>query len=199
MATSSTVIANGALQLLGAKRIETITDPNSANARSLNAAYDRTRRTLLRKYDWGFAMARASIAADPVKTTWGDHNRFSLPNDYIRLIRDNETGANLGGFGNNQAPDWRIEGMFIVTNDAAPLNIRYIADVTDPNTFDSAFHEAFENRLAFVCCKEITGSTDLRGRLKDEFLDVIAEAKRAGAIEKPAQEFPEDDWINSRL
>lgn len=196
MAISETSIANAALQLLGeSRRIESLTQDHP-NARSMNAAYERTRKSLLRRYDWGFATRRASIAADGDQTTWGGHNRYSIPNDYLRLIRDDEFGIEL---------DWKIEagaegeGLFIVTDDGSPLEIRYIADVIDPTSFDALFREAFENRLAAVCCKQVTGSSDLKDRLEEDFKTIIAEAKLVNAIaDKPAQEFPEDSWLAAR-
>src|SRR3954470_7295005 len=112
MALSKVAIANGALQKLGAKRIESL-DQNTPNARSMSAAYDSARRALLRKYTWGFAKRRASIAADGSQTAWGEHNRYTVPNDYLRMIRDDESGLNV---------DWQIEsaddGVFIITDDA---------------------------------------------------------------------------------
>lgn len=184
MATSNVAIANGALQRLGAKRIESLTQDHP-NARSMNAAFERVRQRLLRRYDWCFAVSRASIAADADGPTWGDWNRYSLPNDYLRLVRDDESGT---------AVDWKIEGRYILSGDDAPLEIRYIADVTDPNQFDAIFVEAFECKLALETCEEITGSTAKRAGVQADYDDAIAEGKKTGAFEKAAQEFPEDDW-----
>lgn len=196
MATSDVAIANLALQKLGSpKRLESLTQDHP-NARSLNACYTLIRDAELRRYDWGFATRRASIAADSSQTEWGDWDRYSLPNDFIRLIRDDESGL---------AVDWRIEagsedeGTFIISADASPLEIRYIARVTDPNSFDSLFIEAFASKLAHQTCKEITGSTNQQAMCKQDYDFAIAEAKKYGAIEKPAQDFPEDSWITARL
>lgn len=188
-AASEVSIANRALQLLGAKRISSLSQDHP-NARSMNAAYERVRDRELRKYDWGFAIKRASIAADGDETLWGDWYRYSLPNDYIRLIRDDESGLSV---------DWKIEGLFILSKDAAPLEIRYVAQITDPNYFDALFIEALAAALAVACCKEIADSTSDKESLKEDYKDAIAEAKKWGAIEKGSQEFPEDDWITARL
>jgi hypothetical protein len=194
VATSKVAIANLALQKLGAKRISAL-DQDHANARSMNAAFNMVRDAELRRYAWGFSIRRASIAADASQTVWGDWNRYSLPNDYIRLVRDNETG---------QRVDWRIEsgteaeGVFIVTADASPLEIRYIARIQDPNFYDSLFDEAFASRLAAQCCKEITGSSSAAGQAMDDYKVAIAEAKQNQAIEKEAQDEPEDDWLAAR-
>ena len=186
MATSKVAIANGALQRLGSpKRLESLTQDHP-NARTMNAAYAPVRDALLRRYDWCFAISRASIAADGDDPVWGDWNRYSLPNDYIRLIRDDEGGEHL---------DWKVEGLYILTEDASPLEIRYIARIDDPNYYDANFIEAFECALALKTCEEVTQSTSKKAGIKSDYDDAIAEAKKSGAIEKAARTFPEDDWI----
>ena len=188
MATSNVAIANGALQRLGEKRIEALTQ-DSPNARSMNAAFERVRRAELRRYIWNFAVKRDSLPQDGTDAVWGGWNRFSLPNDFLRLLRDDESGQLL---------DWKIEGQHIVTADGAPLDIRYIADITDPNYFDPLFIEALECKLALVTCEEITGSTSKKESIKDDYKTAVHEARLTGAIEKEAQEFPEDEWITAR-
>ena len=49
-----------------------------------------------------------------------------------------------------------------------------------------------------VTCKELTGSTSEKDSIKEDYDKAIAEAKRINAIEKEAQEFPEDSWLNAR-
>lgn len=194
MATSRVAIANRALQKLGAKRIESLTQ-DAPNARSMNAAFDLVRDAELRRYRWGFAIRRATIAADGDDTDWGDWNRYSVPGDFLALIRDDETGI---------APDWRLEagaegeGMFIVTADASPIYIRYVARVEDPNSYDPLFIEALASKLALETCEEITQSTSKKESLRSDYDFAISEATRLGAIEKPAQEFPEDEWLSAR-
>jgi len=189
MAVSDVSIANRALQKLGAKRISALTQDHP-NARSMNAAYERVRDAELRRYPWSFAIKRASIAADStdetILNTW---KRYSLPNDFIRLIRDDESGAHV---------DWKIEGLYILSSDASPLEIKYIARITDPNYFDSLFCETFAGRLALECSREIADSTGDKESLREDYKTDIAEAKRVGAIEKEAQEFPEDSWLAAR-
>lgn len=189
MATSNVAIANRALQKLGAERIESLTQ-DDPNARSMNAAFEIVRDAELRRYRWSFAIKRASIAADSSDTLWGGWNRYTLPNDFLMLIRDDETG---------QAPDWRVEGLFIITADASPLEIRYVARIEDPTFFDALFIEAFASKLAVETCQEITQSTSKKESAKSDYAFAINEATRLGAIEKPAEEFPEDSWLNARL
>lgn len=189
MALSNVAVANRALQKLGARRIEALTQDHP-NARSMSAAFDQVRDAELRRYDWSFAIKRASVAADGDDPTWGDWNRYSLPNDFSRLMRDDESGQNV---------DWRVEGLFILSKDAAPLEFRYVAKITDPNYFDALFVDAFACKLALECCEEITQSASKKAGLKADYDAAVADAKRVGSIEKGAVEFPEDEWLNARL
>ena len=188
MATSKVAIANLALQKLGVKRIESLTQ-DTPNARSINACFDAMRDSLLRRYDWSFAIKRDSIAADGDYDEWGDWDAYTKPNDYIRLLRDNESGV---------AVDWKIEGDFILSMDGSPLEIRYIARIEDPNKYDSAFIEALACMIASQCCEEITGSTAKQASIDKARDAAIDEGYRTGAIEKEASEPPEDDWIAAR-
>lgn len=192
MSVSEVQIANRGLQKLGAKRIESLTQ-DAPNARSMSASYVLVRDAELRRYDWSFAIRRQSIAADSDDSLWGGWNRYSLPNDYVRMLRDDESGTLV---------DWQIEssddGLFILTADGSPLEIRYIARIEDPNQFDALFIEALACKLAVECCEEITGSTSKLDRVTAAYTFAIAEARRVGAIEKPAQEFPEDPWLAAR-
>lgn len=186
--TSEVALANRALQKIGGTRIESLSQDHP-NARSVNAAFDLVRDAELRKHDWAFAIKRASIAADVSGPTWGDWNRYSLPNDFIRLLRDDETG---------QQVDFKPEGLYILSANSSPLEIRYVARIEDPNYFDAIFIEAFVAKLGAEICQEVTGSTSKKKDCEADYKDALAAARKYGAIEKGAQNFPEDAWINAR-
>lgn len=189
MAVSNVAIANRALQKLGtSNRISSLTQ-DSANARTMNTAFEIVRNAELRRYLWSFAIGRASIAEDAAGPTWGDWNRYSLPNDFVRLIRDDETGFDV---------DWKVEGRYILSRTTSPLEIKYVQQITDPTQFDALFVEVFASRLAMETVKEVTDSTTDLVTLTERYKDEVAEAKKVGAIEKGAQEFNEDTWTTAR-
>lgn len=185
MTVSNVSIANRALQKLGAKRVESLSQDHP-NARSLNTAFEPVRNALIRKYPWSFAIKRESVAADGDETLWGGLNRFSLPADFGRLLRDDETGVRV---------DWKIEGRYIVTLDAAPLEFRYVAIVTDPTEFDPSFIELLSTALAMETCEDVTGSPGKLESLKNGYARELADAKNANAFETGAVESLEDDWL----
>lgn len=185
MALSDVMIANEALSMLGEPRITVLTQ-DVPRAKALNEVFVSVRESCLRRYPWSFAIARASVAADGDPTEWGVLNRYRKPSDFLRLIRDDETG---------RRNDWAIEGLFIVTRDAAPLEFKYIRKVTDPQEFDSLFDEYFAVALAVRTCKAITGSNGQLADLRQEMKRVVAEARQVNAFEKDAQVSLDDDWV----
>lgn len=187
---SKVEIANRALQLLGAKRITSFGE-DSRNGRAINSAYESVKLAELRKHPWTFATKRASLAASSTEPLFTKTNKFPLPSDFVRLLpQDPEDLSN--------DLDWTIEGRNIVTNDSAPLEIRYVYNVTDPNEMDALFREALSAKLAAALCEEITQSNAKLVAANDAYKEAIAEARRANAIEKQAEKPPEDTWVTCR-
>lgn len=187
---SAVEICNRALQKLGAKRITSLLQ-DTPNARSCNVAYEAVRDGLLRDHNWNFAIKRATLAADSTAPTWGRASSFTLPSDFLCLAKDYPEDNAL-------TKDWQIEGLSILTDDTAPLYVRYIWRVTDPNMMDSLFREALAARLACELCEEITQSNTKKQGLDADFEGIIQRAKNRNAIENIAAVPPEDDWITVR-
>ena len=190
MATSDVEIGNRALQKLGAKRILTLTD-DSVNARAVNAAFNPVKLAELEEHDWVCATKRAEIAADGTAPAWGKANSFTLPPDFVRLANDYPED-------NLNSKDWQIEGKKIFTDDAAPLYIRYIYNVTDPNEMSPLLREAISARLALELCEEITQSNTKKAALEAEYKDIIARAKKSNAVQSIPVVPAEDTWITCR-
>lgn len=187
---SEVEICNAALQKLGAQRITALTD-NSVNARACSACFDRLRLAELRKNPWSFAITRATLAADATSPAFGRANSFTLPSDFLRLLSPYPED-------NLSSRDWLVEGRAIVTDESAPLYIRYMADVSDPNTMDPLFRDALAARMAMEMCEEITQSNTKRQLAAADYDMAITDAKKTNAIEKLPQKSPDDTWITVR-
>lgn len=192
MAISDVDVCNRALQKLGAKRITSLTE-NSPNARDCNAAYEILRDAELRKHPWSFARKRASLAADGTDPAFGYDKRYALPTDFLRLTEENSNELRT------QYPDLQIEGRYILTDNDAPLQVVYIATVSDPNEFDALFVEALASKIAYELCEKITQSNTKKAAAGADYRDAIREAKRTNAIERPSLEPPEDTWVTARI
>lgn len=180
-------ICNRALQKLGAARITSLTE-DSRNARSCNNAYEAVRDAELRAHTWTFAVKRAQLAADSDAPLGDDFDlQYSFPSDCLRILPPAETYL-----------DWTIEGRKILTNDVAPLNVRYVYRVTDPNKFDAEFIEAVAAKLADELCEEITQSNSKQAAARQSYKEAIARARKSNAFESLSAEPPEDSWVAAR-
>lgn len=191
---SDVEIANRALQLLGAARVIALSD-DSVSARAMNNAYAPVRLAALRAHPWNFATKRASLAASATTPTFGPARAFPLPAGFVRLLpRDPMDELNT--------KDWKIEqhdgAKAILTDDSAPLEIRYIADVTDAEIMDPLFREVFAHDLALACCEEITQSNSKEEKIRTARTLLIREARRTNAIENVPQVAVDDTFITTR-
>lgn len=187
---SEVEICNRALQKLGAKRIISLSD-DSVNARACNVAYVPVRDALLEDHFWRFAIERAELAADAMTPAWGRANSFQLPSDYICLAPSYPED-------NFNSKDWVIEGLKILTDDTAPIYIRYVKRVTDPNAMTSLFREMLSTELAFELCEELTQSNTKKAQLEKDKIVLMRRAKRSNAFQQTSAVPPEDTWITVR-
>lgn len=188
---SEVSICNRALTKVGANRITSLSD-GSVNAGHCNAIYTEVRDRELRKHVWTFATTRVQLAADTDAPDFGPANQFTLPTDFIRLApRDPEDNLN--------SLDWAIEGRKLLTNEDAPLNVRYVYRVEDPNEMDPLFREVLAAALALELVEPLTQSNTKPAKLTDEYRTAVAEAKKANAIEQVAAQPPEDEWLSVRV
>ena len=188
---SDVEIANRALQKLGARRITSLTE-DSVNARSMNTAFQAVKLAELEKHPWSFATSRAELAADSEEPLFGKARSFTLPADFLKLLEDYSEDNAL-------TKDWVIEGKKIFTDDADPIYIRYIYNVTDPNQMSPLFREALSTALAYEVCEEITQSNSKKEELKSAYDKIIREAKKSNAFQKVAEMPPEDTWVTCRM
>lgn len=178
-------ICNRALQHLGASRIVSLTQ-DTPNARECNALYEEVRDRELRRNNWSFAIKRASLPALAAAPPFGFARKFQLPSDCLKPIRENNV-------------DWTVEGRELLTDDGAPLNIRYVQQVTDPNTMDVLFREALAAAIAFDLCERLTQSNTKKEAAGRIYTATVAEARRVNAIEKPSEALAVDAWEMARL
>lgn len=183
-------IYNRALQILGAARIVAVTD-NNTRARACNACFEACRLAELRAHAWNFAIRRAQLPKATDGPAFGPANYFPLPTDFVRLLPPDKW-LNF----NNR--DWQIEEKGIATNDDAPLNIRYIANIDDPNKMDALFREALAARMAREMCEELTQSNTKKAETKDAYNTAVLEARHINAFERESDEPPEDEWITAQ-
>jgi len=187
MATSETAIANSALMKLGAERILSLND-DTREARILKEQYEKVRDDLLRSHPWNFAIERVTLAALTTTPAFGFTYEYQVPADCLRIL-ETDTG--------NEGEEWQKEGDKI-RSDVAPMSIKYVKKVTDPNLFDANFAEVLAIKLASDVCYAITQSTTLKAALLDEYKAKIREARSFDGQEGGTRQVYARQWLNSR-
>lgn len=189
--TTKIGIINRALQILGQPSITSLTE-NSRGAKAMNRAYDSIFVTELEAHTWNFAIKRASLAASATAPIHGKSNYFPLPADFLYLAPD-ETTLN-----NPMNRDFNIEGHSIVSDEGAPLPIRYVSLSVQESEFSGTFAEAFSCALAMACCEELTNSNAKMQTVSALYDKAIKLARRRNDFQNAPIKSPTCSFITVR-
>jgi hypothetical protein len=193
-------IINMAMTLLGEARILSI-DDDVKPAREAKAIYDITRDAVLAADNWSFAITRSQLSALSTAPAFEYGVQYQMPSEALRMvfIGDRYVGADLTDYRSAPVEEFTIEGRVILTDLAAPLNVRFVQRVEDTTQFNSTFTYAFAAKLASVLAEPLTQSSSKRRDAEDEYQKARSMAVRANAIELPPQKLADDEWVLSRL
>lgn len=158
-------------------------------ARAIDRYWDSARGAALRANTWRFARARVQLPALSEAPAFGYGYAFNLPPDFVRLV---EVGAGRGGL-----DDYAREGNQILAN-FAPLNLVYIRDMPEPESWDSDFELGFAMMFAAMAAYDITGDASLGSSLRQDFKQQFADAEVADGNDGPPLTFAEDSWLTAR-
>ncbi len=189
---SAVSIVNVALVKLGQRTIEALTD-DSPQARIANRTFVDIRDDVLREHTWNWATKRTSLAASATSPDWGFENAFPLPSDYLRLVDVN----------NPSKFKYQIEstddGAVIVTNIAAPLEILYVARITDVTQMDTKFREVLSARFASEWAEDMTGVSKLAEDLTILYDRKLRDAKGVDGQEDSVSVIDVSTWTDARF
>lgn len=191
---SEVSICNRALRLLRVQPISSLDEDGEA-AGWCAETYGDARDALIAEYPWNFATRRAALPALAEAPTWGFARAFQLPGDPERCLRV----LRLEGEPEEEVLPYQVEGRRIVSDEAAPLRILYLARVVDPTSFPPLFVEALAARLAAEGAFHFTGSTSREAQLNELYDRKLALARRFDAQEGTAPGIVADEWLRSRL
>lgn len=183
---SKTDIGNKILYKVGDRRVSNIDTDNSERAKVISDSFDLWRDELLSSYPWNFAIKRVALAKDASAPNWGYANAFTLPSDYLHLLEI------------QNYPDYTVEAGKILTDEGAPLKIRYVRRVTDTGEFHPLFSEALASHGAVEVSERLSQSNTKKQILLQEREEILKRAFAIDAIENPPQERRDDEWLLSR-
>jgi len=183
-----TDVANKALIEMGEIGQLTALTDDDERARTLLAAFDISRRAVLRAHYWNFALKRASIARDSTSPAYDFSNRYRLPSDYIVLVEMYP-----------REYTWRREGDYLLSDYGPPLQFVYVSDETNIGVWDALATDVLATRLAMDTCYAITGNRELRRELMQAYSMKLSEARHMDAMEgSSAEEYDVDVWAHAR-
>lgn len=184
-----TQIANLALSKLGpgSGYVTDLTTDTTVAGQALNRTYELVRDEVQEAHPWNFCIRRASLASDVATPLWGFDYQFTLPANCLRFLSIEQRKV-----------DYQLEGERVLVNDAGPLNIRYIARVSDTSQFSATFVAALAARWAFEVCN-VVESRVTPDQLWAIYQRLMSQAKRADAQSNASEELPDGDWLDSRL
>lgn len=180
-------ICNIGLIEIGEDPIASLTDNRKAAA-LCSARYDQVRREVLRAHTWNCARKRVQLAADLVAPAFEFGNAFTLPADFLRMV-------NLP---DNAEAKYQVEGLKLLTDETAPLNVVYIYDCQDPTIFDAMLATAIGYAMGEALAWPIAQSRDLEAKMGKKKDAKIPDARLVGSQENSAEEWDEDVWLRAR-
>lgn len=190
---STTDIANMALDYLDEAPLVSFDSDTGAVARQLRRNFWPVARACMRRHPWNFAVARASLSANATAPAFGWSYAYQIPTDCLRVLPITADGTEDG----TPTPH-KIEGQNILTNQAAPLYIRYIAAISNTGLFDNSFCEYLAATLAHRAAHFITGKQSYAQLMGQIAQGMLNEAQMIDALEGTPEDAIGDSWDRAR-
>lgn len=183
-------VANMALALLDEQPITSL-DEDVKSARLLNLHYDVTREAELTKHAWVFAILTADLTATDLGSGTLQY-QYGLPDDCLRPLPLTYDGDPTG------IPiSWRQESGLFYSDQAGPLTLRYIANLTDPNDWDALFTDVVTAALAVKIALPITHKSGMVELARNAYSQAVADAMRVNAIQTAGTLYRQS-WASAR-
>lgn len=194
-----TTAINRALVKLGVPTIAS-EDDQSEQARKAKLIFNSLALSEIRGQAWSFAMTRTILAHNVASPVFGYTYAYDQPTDCARIVTIGEYYVfNYGRGATTDDAPYQMESKKILTDDAGPLKIRYVKDLSlTPSTWDPSFAEAFACKMAIELTYTLNKVAQKRADMKADYKDAIREAKRCNAIEQPPQNYAEEGYVLSR-
>lgn len=199
--TDKVTIANLALNRLDSSRITSFDDPVKA-AREISTIYDPVRQSLLHRFNWRFAIARATLVNTGTAPAFGFDNAYLLPTDSLRVIGPFDSSQGNGAYTASDL-QWKIEagetsGASELLANVSTMQIFYIRDIQTAGNFDPSFVNALWLELAIALCFTLTGSRSLLPDLKQELAEAMRTARFTNAIQASMEQVVQSEWDDAR-
>lgn len=181
-------ICNRSLDYLKGKRISSF-DGGSEEARLCERNWDSARRQVFEEHNWNVCVKRVILAPTTTSPAFEFANQYLLPSDCIRVLRM---------YGNDNDP-YQIEGRNLLT-DVNPVNLVYIADITDPLQYTPMLKDVIALKLAADIAYALTGTAAYASALDDKYQRLLSEARSIDASQgRTGLPYIADSWFITML
>ena len=197
MAASKLSIYNGALNILGERKLASLTE-NREPRFKLDDIYDNDLiNRVLQHGQWNFAARTVQLEASPSTTpSFGYEFAFDKPTDFIRTM-----GVASDEYFLQPLTQYSDEAKWWFA-DIETIYVQYVSNDSqfggDFSLWQPNFTEYVEHYLAYKVAPRLTGldydSTVLQRKMKFQ----LSEAKATDAMESPVKFLPKGNWAASR-
>jgi len=197
--TTDLDIVKQALQYLGAKsNISTTDKTNSAS--EMQVAFRLARDVLIRSYNWNCCIKEDNLALNQEVAGAEYPYIYSLPSDYLKLIKVNGLFTGYSGIEpvEQYSPRYKVRGNKLYAKQKPPYLVEYSYRNEDVSSYDADFCKVLALDLAIATCERITQSTSKLDNLQKMRRAALDDALRANALEIPARPKPTGNWLRSR-
>ena len=179
-------VCNKALGRIGVTRITSLSDTSAAGL-AVAASFSGASDWVLSNWAWSFAVRRETLYYATEVAAGGTATGgwvYALPGDFLGLVPD-LTGT------------FELEADGVVSAQAPPLEIRYVARIDAVRDWPVLFCDAVAWRLAIEVQPELA-PTFLHTQLDAGLALAVRAARRLGAIEKKAGVQGDNVWVLSK-
>ncbi|MGE0830170.1 MAG: hypothetical protein AB7O04_12575 [Hyphomonadaceae bacterium] len=189
-------IANWALTMLGEKRISALSD-DTDNAELILGGWNMLRDALLVAQGWRFAIERTSLAADTATPAWGFDYQYTVPGHVVRVLQVGQfyPGPDMSDYRNSDGAEYRIEQGRILTNEGAPLYVKWLINTVDIGSWHPAFAKLMACDIADYVQPRAVQSDAAAQRIAFNRSQAWMLAGTTNAIEDPPDYPADDTWL----
>lgn len=181
-------ICNRALQKLGAGTITALSDGTRLGD-ACGLVYAELRDSVLAGANWNFALKRAVLTVLGTSPAWGYTKEYTIPADSLRVAKVDRLVVD----------EWSAEDGKILCDQDTSINIIYIYQNTTTTSYSPMFVEALTARIAWELAEYLVQSRTKKEDLRNEYLQIMQEARRINGIEGTPNALDNGSWLDSRV
>lgn len=185
-------ICNAALDILGERPVQTLTD-NRAEVRWFLRNYTPYVQTALRQNIWNFACELWELNRDATDPAFRWKYRYGLPNGWLRVLPPTYDGWRTG-----QRISYEVKSNFVYVDKELNFRVELIMDRQNPGDWDPLFANLIAARLAQGMAHSLTHKSTFMKLATDMATQAYDIAESVNAVEGDVPPTDQHDIIRVR-